>query len=183
MKRTKKSHRRITSLLLSVLIMLAFMPAAAFAETDDQAGGGTVRMIAGEMLSGFEGYTSKDPTVAWVDGNGRLCAMKEGETTVTTATESGTITRKVSVSRYDDGSPVVGRLKILARYNDQMQFYDGHAYLLFTSYRDGVKVSVTIFMPAMRSPTVTIRTSMLTSLQVPITQARIPTSISPTEMT
>ena len=142
MKRTKKSHRRITSLLLSVLIMLAFMPAAAFAETDDQAGGGTVRMIAGEMLSGFEGYTSKDPTVAWVDGSGRLCAMKEGETTVTTATESGTFTRKVSVSRYDDGSPVVGRLKILARYNDQMQFYDGHSYLLFTSYRDGVKVSV-----------------------------------------
>lgn len=138
----RKTHRRITSLLLSVLIMLALMPAAAFAETDDQAGGGTVRMIAGEMLSGFEGYTSKDPTVAWVDGSGRLCAMKEGETTVTTATESGTFTRKVSVSRYDDGSPVVGRLKILARYNDSMQFYDGHTYLLFTSYKDGVKISV-----------------------------------------
>jgi hypothetical protein len=122
--------------------MLALMPAAAFAETDDQAGGGTVRMIAGEMLSGFEGYTSKDPSVAWVDESGRLCAMKEGETTITTGTESGTFTRRVSVSRYDDGSPVVGRLKILARYNDQMQFYDGHAYLLFTSYRDGVKISV-----------------------------------------
>ncbi len=36
----------------------------------------------------------------------------------------------------------VGQLKILARYNDSMQFYDGHVYLLFTSYRDGVTITV-----------------------------------------
>ena len=36
----------------------------------------------------------------------------------------------------------VGQLKILARYNDSMQFFDGHVYLLFTSYRDGVTITV-----------------------------------------
>ncbi len=39
-------------------------------------------------------------------------------------------------------SEPVGQLKILARYNDSMQFYDGHVYLLFTSYRDGVTITV-----------------------------------------
>ena len=41
----------------------------------------------------------------------------------------------------DSGEPV-GQLKLLARYNDSMQFYDGHVYLLFTSYRDGVDITV-----------------------------------------
>ena len=47
-------------------------------------------------------------------------------------------------SPYGPGNdePAVGQLKILARYNDGMQFYDGHVYLLFTSYRDGVTISV-----------------------------------------
>ena len=36
----------------------------------------------------------------------------------------------------------VGQLKILARYNDSMDFYDGHVYLLFTSYQDGVEFCV-----------------------------------------
>ena len=36
----------------------------------------------------------------------------------------------------------VGQLKILARYNDSMQFFDGHVYLLFTSYRDGITIKV-----------------------------------------
>ncbi len=41
-----------------------------------------------------------------------------------------------------DDAEFVGQLKILARYNDSMQFYDGHTYLLFTSYQDGVTITV-----------------------------------------
>ena len=42
----------------------------------------------------------------------------------------------------DEGNEIVGQLKILARYNDSMQFYDGHVYLLFTSYKDGVEIRI-----------------------------------------
>ena len=138
----RKNIRRITSLLLSFMIFLSFMPAAAFAAPDDGSGGGTVRMTAGDIFSGYEGYVSEDPTTAWVDGSGNLNAMKEGETVLKAASGSAEDQLKVIVSRYDDGSDTVGRLKILARYNDDMQFYDGHVYLLFTSYKDGVKVTV-----------------------------------------
>ena len=41
-----------------------------------------------------------------------------------------------------DDTEFVGHLKILARYNDSMQFYDGHTYLLFTSYQDGVTITM-----------------------------------------
>ena len=37
---------------------------------------------------------------------------------------------------------IVGNLKIIARYNDSMPFYDGHAYLAFTSYQDDVEIKV-----------------------------------------
>ncbi|MBQ4511564.1 MAG: sortase [Anaerolineaceae bacterium] len=46
------------------------------------------------------------------------------------------------VTMSNDGSDAVGQLKILARYNDSMQFYDGHTYLLFTSYQDGITITV-----------------------------------------
>ena len=46
------------------------------------------------------------------------------------------------VTMSNDSSEAVGQLKILARYNDSMQFYDGHTYLLFTSYQDGVTITV-----------------------------------------
>ena len=42
----------------------------------------------------------------------------------------------------NSASEPVGQLKILARYNDSMQFFDGHVYLLFTSYRDGITITV-----------------------------------------
>ena len=46
------------------------------------------------------------------------------------------------ITAYADSAEPVGQLKILARYNDSMQFYDGHVYLLFTSYKDGVEITV-----------------------------------------
>ena len=81
---------------------------------------------------------SDNPSIAWVDGDGTLRALKEG----TTKIHCGEETYAVTVDDYNDGSDVVGQLKILARYNDSMQFYDGHVYLLFTSYRDGVSIKV-----------------------------------------
>lgn len=46
----------------------------------------------------------------------------------------------VSVSAAE---PYVGKLKIIARYDNSMTFYDGHTYLAFTSYIDGVQIPFT----------------------------------------
>ena len=53
----------------------------------------------------------------------------------------GLFPRMTKVYALKETQPV-GQLKILARYNDSMQFYDGHVYLLFTSYQDGVEITV-----------------------------------------
>lgn len=105
-----------------------------------------VVMTAGEVKKNFveagKACRSSDPTVAWVDENGSLNAMKEGVVTITVPVSKGTTTCKVTVNKYTDGSEIIGSLKLLARFNDSMQFYDGHTYLLFTSYQDGVTVEV-----------------------------------------
>ena len=95
-------------------------------------------VTAGDIVYGFDGYTSDDPSIAWVDENGALRALKAG--TVTLRADGSE--RTIPIKEYDDDSQVVGQLKILARYNDSMQFYDGHVYLLFTSYKDNVEITV-----------------------------------------
>ena len=132
-------RRTLTKLLAAVLcaaLLIPCMPFAAFAESAE------VRMVEGDVTEGFvpagTKCTSSDPSVAWVDSDGNLNAMKEGSVTVSDGQNDYTVT----VSDYEDGSEVVGRLKLLARYNDSMQFYDGHVYLLFTSYQDGVTITV-----------------------------------------
>ena len=126
------------SFLLCAALLFSCLPLTSFAEATDTA----VQMIEGDVIEGFvpagTACTSSDPSIAWIDETGNLNAMKTGCVTVSV----GTSDYSVTVSDYDDGSEVVGNLKILARYNDSMQFYDGHVYLLFTSYQDGVTVSV-----------------------------------------
>ena len=126
------------SFLLCAALLFSCLPLTSFAEATDTA----VQMIEGDVIEGFvpagTACTSSDPSIAWIDETGNLNAMKTGCVTVS----DGTSDYSVTVSDYDDGSEVVGNLKILARYNDSMQFYDGHVYLLFTSYQDGVTVSV-----------------------------------------
>ncbi len=136
MKNNKIS--RFLALLLSAALLLTSFSLSAFAEEADT----TVEMIAGGVITEFAPAgtecVSTDPSVAWVDENGSLNALKEGEATITIGDQNYTVT----VDGYSDGSDIVGSLKILARYNDNMPFYDGHVYLLFTSYQDGVQITV-----------------------------------------
>ncbi|MBQ7218464.1 MAG: hypothetical protein IJS27_03070, partial [Ruminococcus sp.] len=128
----------LLAVLLCAALLISCLPITVFAESADT----DVQMVEGDINAGFvpagTACTSSDPSVAWVDSDGNLNAMKVG----TAIVSDGTTDYTVTVSDYEDGSEVVGNLKILARYNDSMQFYDGHVYLLFTSYQDGVTVTV-----------------------------------------
>jgi hypothetical protein len=133
---------RVLALALAVLLLFAVLPVSALAETA-QSSPNVIDMTRGEKREGFLPASticqSSDPSIAWVDGAGTLNALKPG--TVTLSVYEGE-DYTVRVADYADGSPVVGNLKLLARYNDSMQFYDGHVYLLFTSYQDGVEIYV-----------------------------------------
>ncbi|MBQ9516274.1 MAG: hypothetical protein IJR57_09200, partial [Ruminococcus sp.] len=133
--------KRLSALLLSLLLIVSCFPLTAFAA--DETIPESVELVEGDVRQGFvpEGTpcTSSDPAVAWVDGSGSLNALKEGTATLSV---EGMGDCTVTVGDYTDGSPVIGSLKILARYNDSMQFYDGHVYLLFTSYQDDVTIAV-----------------------------------------
>ncbi|MGX8704843.1 MAG: hypothetical protein ACSW8H_10420 [bacterium] len=131
------------ALLLSFALLVTLLPAAAFAdETETAEIDAAKTMIAGNVEEAFvEAGTvavSEDPSIAWVDENGNLNAMREGTTKITVGDAATT----VSVKPYIDDSGIVGNLRILARFNDDMKFYDGHVYLLFTSYQDNVQVCV-----------------------------------------
>lgn len=135
-----KTHlkRRLFALVLCVALLLSCMPITAFADSANEA----IAMIEGDVIADFADAgaecPSTDPSVAWVDEDGALNAMKPGTAVIT----NDGAEYEVTVSDYEDGSPVVGSLKLLARFNDSMQFYDGHVYLLFTSYQDGVEIKV-----------------------------------------
>lgn len=138
----KHLHQRLFALMLCLALLLAGIPVAAHAEATDTE----LSMTEGDVIASFAAAgaacTSSDPSVAWVDENGSLNALREGTATVTVADETAATEYTVTVEDYTDGTPVAGNLKILARYNDNMQFYDGHVYLLFTSYQDGVEINV-----------------------------------------
>lgn len=153
MKRNFKT--RIFALVMCVAMIVTLMPSLTFAEVisgesgtyDIAPEGSPVAMTEGDVQENFvpEGTlcVSSDPAVAWVDSSGSLKALKAGTAVITVQDDSGlSADYQVTVSDYTDGSPVVGKIKILARYNDSMQFYDGHSYFLFTSYQDGVDVTV-----------------------------------------
>lgn len=130
-----KRKNRILAVIICMALILASLPISAFADrlVPD------VTLTEGDIAYGFAPSeaecSSSDPSVAWIDSDGNLNALKAGTATVSVPGK-GDFT--VSINDYTDGSEVIGNLKILARYNDSMQFYDGHVYLLFTSYQDGV---------------------------------------------
>jgi len=132
-----KSMLKAFSLFLCLALLIGCFPLTAFAESAE-----TLSLTEGDVIADFvpagTACTSTDPSVAWVDENGSLNALKPGAVTVS----DGQTETAVTVADYDDGSAVVGNLKLLARFNDSMQFYDGHVYLLFTSYQDGVEIKV-----------------------------------------
>ena len=134
----KRFFTNLLAVVLCAALLFSCLSVAACAETADT----DVQMVEGDVVEGFvpagTECTSSDPSVAWVDDSGSLNAMKIG----TAMISDGTTDYTVTVSDYEDGSEVIGSLKILARYNDSMQFYDGHVYLLFTCYQDGVTVTV-----------------------------------------
>ncbi len=132
-----KRSTRLTAILLCLALLMALLPLSAAAAADP------VTLVSGDVRQGFApagaSCPSSDPSVAWVDDAGALNALRAGSARITLP---GGETCQVTVRPYEDGSEIVGRLKLLARYNDSMAFYDGHVYLLFTSYQDGVDVTV-----------------------------------------
>ena len=134
----KRSFTSLLAVILCAALLISCLPFTAFAASVRTA----VQMVEGDVIADFvpagTACTSSDTSVAWVDEGGSLNAMKIGSATISDGTTNYTVT----VGDYEDGSEVVGNLKLLARYNDSMQFYDGHVYLLFTSYQDGVTVTV-----------------------------------------
>lgn len=132
----KKSLLKVFSLFLCLALLIGCFPLTAFAADTE------IDLTEGDVVAEFvpagTACTSTDPSIAWVDENGSLNALKPGVVTVSDGTTEYTVT----VGDFSDGSPVVGNLKLLARFNDSMQFYDGHVYLLFTSYQDGVEIKV-----------------------------------------
>lgn len=128
---------KFLAILTCLVLLLASFPLYTFA--DDSI----INLTAGDVLSSFvpagTECLSNNPDIAWVDSYGNLNSLKAGTTNITVAGESN---YTVTVNDYSDGSETIGNLKILARFNDSMQFYDGHVYLLFTSYQDGVEVSI-----------------------------------------
>jgi hypothetical protein len=129
---------RILSLLLVICVLLQAFSIAVFAQEET-----SLSLTEGDLIENFADpesgpILSSDRSVAYVDAEGALKALKEGTATVTVADKD----YQVTVEDYTDGTDVVGQLKILARFNDSMSFYDGHVYLLFTSYKDGVEIKV-----------------------------------------
>ncbi len=133
---------KLFALVICVALLVSGLPITAFAEEATDA----LSLIEGDVIADFApagtDCTSTDESIAWVDEAGALNALKPGTTTICVPSEDGTTEYTVTVEDYDDGSDIVGNLKILARYNDSMQFYDGHVYLLFTSYQDGITITV-----------------------------------------
>ena len=137
-----KSLSRILAVVLCLMLIVSCVPFQASAETITE----TVSMTEGDVIKEFAAAdaecVSSNPDVAWVDNDGSLNALKTGTATITVVNGDDTTEYTVTVSDYTDGSAVAGNLKILARFNDSMQFYDGHVYLIFTSYQDGVTINV-----------------------------------------
>ena len=144
----EKRPRRISALVCALvaclgLLVATLVPTVAPAQESPEP----AVVTRGDVVPGFmpelDFYESSDPSVAWVDEYGTLHALKPGTATISyTIPLEGELPRTVTVNDYDDGSGIVGNLRILARYNDSMSFYDGHVYLLFTPYQDGVTVGV-----------------------------------------
>lgn len=165
--------------MLCLTLLLACLPVSAFAESADTSLFLTAGEVQKEFVPAGIACTSSDPSIAWVDEAGTLNALKSGSATITVPSEEGQTEYTVTVSDYSDGSEIVGNLKILARYNDSMQFYDGHVYLLLPLIRTASRSPFPICTRDMRFPTFTMMISERISLTARTTQEAIPTNISP----
>lgn len=139
---------RISAILLCLTVLSALLPTAALADAPEGLSYfGEVKLTVGETYDlsvlGVTGGESDDTDVAWVDDTGVIHAAGAGSAGVTLSMGGAPMFWcQVIVEEAISGDEIVGNLKLLARYNDSMQFYDGHVYLLFTSYLDGVTITV-----------------------------------------
>ena len=134
----KKLKTKVFAIVLCLAMVLTLMPVLTFAESGSLPASSEIQLTEGDVTAGFVPAgtvaVSEDPSVAWIDAQGNLKALKAGATSILVETEDNEKAQyDVTIAGYSDGSEVVGKLKILARYNDSMAFYDGHVYLLFTS--------------------------------------------------
>lgn len=140
----KLSFRSVIALFICTAMLFTMMPAAVFA-AESSAAEKAVTLTEGDVVKNFvksgTACKSADESVAWVDKSGSLNALKEGSTVITAGSGSSAMKYIVTVSDYSDGSDVVGRLKLIVRCDDAEKFAGGHAYLLFTSYKDGLQIN------------------------------------------
>ena len=102
-----------TSVATGISLFAGIFPGADAVETVIAAEG-DISMTEGDVIADFApeetACESSDPSVAWVDPEGKLNALKEGTASINVPGE-GTYT--VNVSDYTDGSEVVGKLKLV----------------------------------------------------------------------
>ena len=95
-----KSLSRVLAVVLCVMLLVSCIPFQASAETTPEA----ISMVAGDVTKEFvpagTETESTDPSIAWVDSNGNLNAMKAGTATITAKAADGSgkrVTCKVTV--------------------------------------------------------------------------------------
>ena len=101
-----KSIIKALSLLLCLVLLISCVPLTALAAESE------LNMTEGDVITGFvpsgTACTTTDASVAWVDDNGNLNALKPGTVTVSDGQTETTVT----VADYADGSEVVGNLEL-----------------------------------------------------------------------
>ena len=109
----KMKARKLLSVIMASVLLASLFPfsAAALPDSEAETDGSVLPreqvMTEGDIIPGFisEGMAISDnPSIAWVDGDGTLRALKEG----TTKIHCGEETCAVTVDDYNDGSDVVG---------------------------------------------------------------------------
>ena len=101
----KKSWKtRLFALVLCLTLLASCLPMTAFADSAETV----VEMTAGDMLTGFApagtDCDSSDPSVAWVDSQGDLRALKAGTATVSVPGDEGQTDHTVIVSLEPDAN-------------------------------------------------------------------------------
>ena len=78
----RKKLLKALALTLGVMLIMSCLPLTAFAAEGDTE----LSMTEGDVITGFvpagTACTSSDTSIAWVDGNGSLNAMKAGTATI-----------------------------------------------------------------------------------------------------
>ena len=115
-----KTKLRILALSLCSALLVPCLPVPAFAAEEETE----LNMTEGDVRAGFAAavseFTSSDPSVAWVDANGDLNALKPGTVTVSDGQTDYTVKifAGFAYGNYDISDP---------QFFDNLSFFDLHS--------------------------------------------------------